>query len=234
MTETPERNTQEQPKSRRRAGTDNRNLPVLEKLAEFYPQLFGAQFLPLKRGIFQDLQQAHPDVFATDALKAALAQHTRSTRYLTAVAQGLQRHDLQGVAVEAMAPEHVHHALLEVFRRRQARSTQQDLRPTLRRRMLQAFEQSGLTPEAYAALVRSRDEASNQLLDEALAEARAGAARDEALLRAFESATHSVEAFAEMYGMDAGPAAQALERARRARASAVVPSPPAPPSAASD
>ena len=96
--------------------------PVLEKLAALHPQLFGSEFLPLKRGIFQDLQAQHPDVFEREALKAALAFHTRSTRYLTAVASGLARHDLQGAAVEAMAPEHVHHALLEVFRRRQART----------------------------------------------------------------------------------------------------------------
>lgn len=215
MTETPEKPTTEKPKSRRRAPADS-NLPVLEKLAELFPHLFGAQFLPLKRGIFQDLQQAHPDAFTTEALKSALSQHTRSTRYLSAVSQGLQRHDLQGEPVEVMAPEHVHHALLEVFRRRQARNPQ-DMGPTLRRRLLQAFEQSGLTPEAYAALVRSRDEDSNRLLEEVLTEARAGVARDEALLRAFESASDSVEVFADMYGMDARTAGQALERARKAR-----------------
>lgn len=218
MNESTENPSTDKPKSRRRAPADS-NLPVLEKLAELFPRLFGAQFLPLKRGIFQDLQLAHPDAFTTEALKSALSQHTRSTRYLSAVAQGLERHDLQGEPVEAMAPEHVHHALLEVFRRRQARNPQ-DMRPTLRRRMVQAFEQSGLTPEAYAALVRSRDEASNLLLEEALTEARAGAARDEALLRAFESAAHSVDAFADMYGMDAGSAGLALERARRARVAA--------------
>ncbi len=218
MNETSEKPTTDKPKSRRRAPADN-NLPVLEKLAALFPQLFGAHFLPLKRGIFQDLQLAHPDVFTTEALKSALSQHTRSTRYLSAVAQGLQRHDLQGEPVETMAPEHVHHALLEVFRRRQARSPE-DLKPTLRRRMVQAFEQSGLTPEAYTALVRSRDEASNQLLEEALTEVRAGVARDEALLRAFESAGHDVQAFADMYGMDAGSAGLALDRARRARVAA--------------
>ena len=37
--------------------------PALEKLAELYPQLFGAVFLPLKRGIFQDFLAAHPDLF---------------------------------------------------------------------------------------------------------------------------------------------------------------------------
>lgn len=201
----------------RRAGGET--LPVLEQLAALYPHLFGAVFLPLKRGIFQDLQDTHPDLFNRDALKAALSQHTRSGRYLVAVAEGRQRHDLAGQAVEAMAPEHVHHALLEVFRRRQARS-QEDLRPTLRRRMTQAFTRSGLTPEAYAALVHSRDEAANQLLTEALSEARASAAKDEALLRAFESGAHSVEAFADMYGMEPRSAGQALERARRMRAAA--------------
>lgn len=224
MNETPEKPTTDKSKSRRRAPADS-NLPVLEKLAELFPRLFGAQFLPLKRGIFQDLQLAHPEVFTTDALKSALSQHTRSTRYLSAVAQGLPRHDLQGTPVEALAPEHVHHALLEVFRRRQARSPE-DLKPMLRRRMLQAFEHAAIAPEAYAALVRSRDEVNNQMLDEVLAEARAGAARDEALLRAFESASHDVAAFADMYGMDERSAGLALERARRARAAAKVPQPP--------
>ena len=68
-------------------------MPVLEQLAALYPALFGAQFLPLKRGIFQDLQDAHPEVFEREALKAALSMHTRSTRYLSAVSSGQQRHD---------------------------------------------------------------------------------------------------------------------------------------------
>ena len=211
-------------------------------MAAWYPKLFGVRFLPLKRGIFQDLLEAHPAELSPDALKAALAQHTRATRYLAAVAQGLARHDLQGLPVEAMAPEHVHHALLEVFRRRQARegdgpqpwlrqaprggarklaegpAFSQDLTQTLRQRMVQAFERSGLTPDAYAARVRGRDEASNALLEAALADARAGAARNEALLRAFESAAATVAAFADMYGMDPRAVAQTLERARHARA----------------
>ena len=46
--------------------------PVLERLAALHPALFGAVFLPLKRGIFQDLLAAHPDIFEREALKAAL------------------------------------------------------------------------------------------------------------------------------------------------------------------
>jgi ProP effector len=193
-----------------------RSQPVLEQLAGFYPHLFGAVFLPLKRGIFQDLLAAHPDVFERDALKEALGYHTRSTRYLIEVAAGRQRHDLQGQPVEAMAPEHVYQALLEVFRRRQVRG-REDLRPKLRERIIQAFEESGLAREAYAQLVRGRDEAANALLDEALAEAGARSAKDEALLRAFDTSGRSVEDFADMYGLEPRAAACSLERARRAR-----------------
>jgi sRNA-binding protein len=193
-----------------------RSLPVLEQLAALYPHLFGEVFLPMKRGIFQDLLTAHPELFEREALKAALALHTRSSRYLVAVASGQQRHDLQGQAVEAMAPEHVHHALFEVFRRRQGR-TNEDLRPKLIDRIVQAFEASGLSRAAYAELVHSRDEAANTVLDEALAEAATRAAKDEALLRAFEASAQTVEAFADMYGMDPRAATLTLGRARRGR-----------------
>jgi sRNA-binding protein len=186
--------------------------PVLEKMAALYPQLFGAVFLPLKRGIFQDLQEAHPDTFERDSLKAALSLHTRSTRYLTAVASGEDRHDLQGKPVEAMAPEHVHHALLEVFRRRQTRS-KEDLRPKLVQRIVTAWEASGLTPLTYAELVRSRDEAANAVLDEAMVEAEARAAKTEALLQAFKASGKSVSAFADMYGLDPRTVSRMLARA---------------------
>ena len=195
--------------------------PVLEQLAELYPGLFGAVFLPLKRGIFEDLMQAHPGVLDRESLKAGLAIHTRSTRYLQSVAAGLQRHDLAGQAVEAMAPEHVHHALMEVFRRRQARGGE-ELRAKLVQRLVLAFEASGLSRDDYEARVRGRDEAANALLDEALAEAAARRARDEALLRAFESAGQTVDVFASLYGLDPRAAAQTLARARQRRASAEV------------
>ncbi len=197
-----------------------RTHPVLEQLAGFYPHLFGAQFLPLKRGIFQDLQDAHPGAFEKEDLKAALGIHTRSTRYLQVVAEGRQRHDLQGQAVEAMAPEHIHHALLEVFRRKKPRDGE-DLVAKLRRRIAQAYEASGLTREAYDALVRGRDERANALLDEAFAEAAERDAKAEALLRAYEaSGCSSVEQFADMYGMDQRNVGQMLARARRPRTAA--------------
>ncbi len=193
-----------------------RTHPALEQLAGLYPQLFGAVFRPLKRGIFQDILAAHPEQFERDALKVALGLHTRSTRYLQSVAAGDKRHDLAGLPVEDMAPEHVHHALLEVYRRRKARASD-DLLPKLRNRMIQAFEASGLTREAYTELVTGRDEAANTLLEEAFAEWAERAARDEALLRAFDASGQTLDAFADMYGMVPRSVGQTLERARRHR-----------------
>ncbi len=217
MIDTPTTDTAPAPTTERAARPPRPDVyPVLDQLAALYPALFGAVFLPLKRGIFQDLMAAHPELLERESLKAALAMHTRSTRYLTAVASGEQRHDLLGQPVEPMAPEHVHHALLEVFRRRQGRS-REDLRPKLRNRMLQAFEASGLSREAYTELVRSRDEAANTLLDEALAESSERAARGEALLRAFEASGQTVDAFADMYGLDPQVAGRTLDQARRAK-----------------
>jgi sRNA-binding protein len=193
--------------------------PALEQLAALYPHLFGAVFRPLKRGIFQDILAAHPDLFEREALKVALGLHTRSTRYLQSVAAGDKRHDLQGQPVEDMAPEHVHHALLEVYRRKKARATE-DLLPKLRNRMMAAFEASGLTREAYTGLVLSRDDAANAILEEAFAEWSARNAKDEALLRAFEASGQTLEAFADMYGMVPRTVGQQLERARRRAAAA--------------
>ena len=135
------------------------------------------------------------------------------------MAAGEKRHDLKGDAVEDMAPEHVYHSLLEVFRRRHKR-VGEDVRPKLRKRILQAFDASGLSRQAYADLVRSRDEAANAVLDEAMAEALARAAKDEALLRAFDASGQTVEAFADMYGMEPRLTARSLERARRLRSPA--------------
>jgi len=187
--------------------------PVLEKLFELYPKMFGARFLPLKLGVYQELLALHPDEFKKEDLKIALGQHARSTRYLDAVAAGEKRHDLHGVPVEDVAPEHVHHAILEVFKRRQAR-TEEDLRPKLRVRLVEAIEASGLSREDYVLAVRTQDELTNAVLDEAFAEVGARTAKREALLRAFEASGRSVAEFAEMYGMDPAEVGRTLERAR--------------------
>jgi sRNA-binding protein len=187
--------------------------PVLEKLFELYPHLFGAEFLPLKLGIFQELLARHSEHFTRDALKAALGVHTRSTRYLQGVAAGRKRHDLAGVAVEPVAPEHVCLALLELFRRKQGR-THEDLRPQFRARLMRAFEASGLTPQEYRARVQTSDARANALLEEAFADYGQQRARHEALCRALEGSGKTPAEFAEMYGMDERDVIAALERRR--------------------
>jgi len=174
---------------------------VLERLFQLYPKMFGARFLPLKLGVFQELMALHPDEFKKEDLKVALGLHARSTRYLESVASGEKRHDLNGVPVEDVAPEHVHHAIMEVFRRRQARS-KEDLRPWLRARLVRAIQACGLTREAYAQQVPTQDPLAQAALDEAFAELAEQAAKGEALRRAFAASGRSVEEFAEMYGLD--------------------------------
>ena len=196
--------------------------PVLLQLAQLYPALFGATVQPLKRGIFQDLLAAHGETLDKAGLKVAMAIHTRSTRYLQCVAAGQPRHDLQGQPVEDMAPEHVHQALLEVYRRRQGRGPD-DLLPKLRARIVRNIEASGLTREDYAERVRTRDEAANALLDEALAELAAKQAREEALLRAFEASGKSLAEFADMYGMDPRTVERSLHSARQRAAAPAAP-----------
>lgn len=190
--------------------------PVLEKLFELYPKMFGAQFLPLKLGAFQDLLAENPEAFKRDELKVALGLHARSTRYLECVAAGHPRHNLQGEPVEPVAPEHVHHAIMEVFRRRQARS-KEDLRPKVRMRLIEAIEASGLSREEYAERTRTQDEVSNTLLDEAFVEMAVQTAKREALMRAFEASGKTATEFAEMYGLDPAQVTHAIERVQRSR-----------------
>ncbi len=190
--------------------------PVLAQLATLYPALFGEPPKPLKRGIYEDLLAAQPGVLEAESLKAALAQHARSTRYLTVVATGQPRHDLNDQPVEDLTPEQVFHALIEVFRRRGARSPV-DLRPKLRQRILKAYEASGLSPDEYVQRMQGKDEEVNQLTRDALANASAAAAREDALLRAFDGSGQDVKTFADMYGLHILDANRSLERARARR-----------------
>jgi len=201
-------------------------LPVLEKLFGLYPHLFGAEFRPLKLGIYQELLAAHPEEFKRDTLKAALGQHTRSTRYLQSVASGLSRYDLQGAAVESVSPEHIYLSILELFRRRQAR-TREDLRPKLKAQLIAAFEASGLGSQAYLARVQNSDLEANALLEDALAEVDQKLARQEALLRAYDASGKTLAEFADMYGLDraALAALQALDLKRQAPSADAAPAP---------
>ena len=174
--------------------------PVLEQLFGLYPRLFGARFVPLKRGVYQDLLAAHPNTFDRDALKTALSVHTRSTRYLQCVASGAARHDLQGQPVEPVAPEHVFQAIVELFQRRLARA-QDDALPRLQKQLMAAYAASGLSRQDYLLRMPVADDAVMAVLDEAVALVDQERARNAALARAFALSGQSVEAFADSLGM---------------------------------
>jgi ProP effector len=116
--------------------------------------------------------------------------------------------------VEDVAPEHVHHAIMEVFRRRQARS-KEDLRPWLRSRLVNAIEASGLGREEYTQRVATHDPIALAALDDAFAELAQQAAKREALKRAFAASGKSIEEFADMYGMELAEVRRALSEAAK-------------------
>jgi ProP effector len=185
--------------------------PVLETLFTHYPQLFGAQFLPLKLGIFQELLAKHPGVFERESLKTALGVHARSTRYLQAVAASQKRYGLDGQPCEDLAPEHIYFAIVEVYRRRQKRSPE-DLSPKVRRQLVTAFEASGLERQDYLAKVQTKDDASNALIEQALTERDERIAKEAALLRAYDASGKTPDEFADMYGMRLRDVTAALAR----------------------
>jgi sRNA-binding protein len=175
--------------------------PLLHKLFELYPRLFGARFLPLKVGVFEDLVAAHPEALPAADLKVALGQHTRSTRYIEAVASGLSRHDLQARPVEPVAPEHVHHAILELYKRR-SRKAPERAREQAVEQLAAAIEASGLGREAYRERFTSLDDQLQSLLEDALSAVAQKSARREALQNAYRGSGKTVAEFAEMYGLD--------------------------------
>ena len=182
--------------------------PLLHKLFELYPRLFGARFLPLKRGVFEDLVAAHPQALPADELKVALGLHTRSTRYIEALASGLPRHDLQAQPVEPVAADHVHHAILELYKRRSGKTPDQ-AREKAVAQMAAAIEASGLAREAYRERFTPGDDNLRAIVEDALSAVAQKSARREALQRAFQASGKSVPEFAQMYGLDPAEA-QAL------------------------
>ena len=212
------------PGSARRKRMGDKARTLLAQLAEWHPQLFGEAPAPLKRGIFQDLAAAHPEVPHT-ALRAALRLHTGSTNYLKALAGGGARIGLDGLESEQVAPEHIWQALAALFARRSQRpgANVREQRAWLRRRALRAWQNSGLTPTAWheAALTQgSQSEEADAALHDAMQDAAAYAARSEALLRAFESQQQDEAHFAADWGLSERDAAAQLALARRLRASA--------------
>ena len=212
MTTTPDSTVASPPASRRHATARKAPRPVhplLHKLFELYPRLFGARFLPLKLGVFEDLVAAHPADLPAAELKVALGLHTRSNRYIEAVASGLPRHDLQARPVEPVAPEHVHHAVLELYKRRRGKAPEQARQHAVEQ-MAAAVEASGLSREGYRERFTSPDDDLHSLMEDALALVAQRRARREALRNAFAASGKPVAEFAEMYGLDPAEAKRLL------------------------
>ncbi len=154
--------------------------PVLQLLFELHPRLFGPRPLPLKVGIFEELLAAHPDRLQAETLKTALGLHTRSGRYLQAMAEGLPRHDLQGQVVEPIAPEHVHNAIVELYRRRSATPQEPAARERAVAQLARNVERSGLGRDGYRERFGAGHELARALLEDALLAIGQRSARQEA------------------------------------------------------
>lgn len=186
--------------------------PLLLRLADLHPRLFGPRPRPLKLGIFEDLVAAHGEALVPGELKLALGQHVRSSRYLQAVAEGQPRCGLDGEAVQSTAPEHVLHAVLEIWRRRQGRDPQAARAWALAClvQALQPVQAAGQDRADWLAQVRTQDAQALALVEEAWSELSARGAKREALRRAFTAGGQTVEAFADMYGLDPAVVRDAL------------------------
>jgi sarcosine oxidase gamma subunit len=112
-----------------------------------------------------------------------------------------------------VAPEHVYLSIVELYRRRQAR-TQEDLRPKLRRQLAAALEASNLSNADYLALVQTHDaqadDALQAVLQDVLADRASRLAKQAALLQAFDASGKTPEEFADMYGLAVAEVAKML------------------------
>src|SRR6185436_2588885 len=115
-----------------------------------------------------------------------------------AVASGLPRHDLQARPVEPVAPEHVHHAILELYKRRSGKAPERARQQAVEQ-LAAAIEASGLSREGYRERFSSPDDKLHTLLEDALAMVAQRNARREALQNAFKASGKTVVEFAEMY-----------------------------------
>ena len=88
------------------------------------------------------------------------------------------------------------------------------MRPRLTMLLKQAIENSCLPLDRYADLVRVQDEATNALLDDAIAELKMEAAKREALMGTFTASGKTEAEFADMYGMDLKLVNSVLARVR--------------------
>ena len=103
--------------------------------------------------------------------------------------------------VEPVAPEHVHHAILELYKRRSGKAPERARQHAVEQ-LAAAIDVSGLGREGYRERFTSPDDNLHALLEDALAIVAQKSARREALQNAFKASGKTVVEFAEMYGLD--------------------------------
>jgi ProP effector len=103
--------------------------------------------------------------------------------------------------VEPVAPEHVHHAILELYKRRSGK-TPERARQQAVQQLAAWIEASGLSRDACRERFTSPHDDLQSLLEDALSMVAQKNARREALQNAFKASGKTVAGFAEMYGLE--------------------------------
>lgn len=90
----------ERPSWRHMTKRQRKNRRRINRLAEYWPELFGAENIkPLKAGVIHDMLQdakARELAIGHGVLRGALTSHLHTTRYLKAIVAGGPRYGLNG------------------------------------------------------------------------------------------------------------------------------------------
>jgi hypothetical protein len=135
------------------------------------------------------------------------------------VAAGLARHDLNGLAVEPVAPEHQFLAIVELHQRRQARS-QEDLSPKLVANLAACYSHANLSRQDYLARLGTPTALIAASLDQAIEQVEQQRAHQAALVKAFEASGQTLDEFAASLGMEADHIRGALPNSGKALSNA--------------
>ncbi|EJZ9839352.1 ProQ/FinO family protein [Escherichia coli] len=119
----------ERPSWRHMTKRQRKNRRRINRLAEYWPELFGAENIkPLKAGVIHDMLQdakARELAIGHGVLRGALTSHLHTTRYLKAIIAGGPRYDLNGQPCGEVTEEDKSVAS-ELLKRRLAQIKQQN------------------------------------------------------------------------------------------------------------
>jgi sRNA-binding protein len=174
---------------------------VGQLLATHFPALFAGPARPLKLRIQADIQQRVPGVFTREQLSAFLRRHTGQTAYLSAMARGGQRIDLDGAPAGEIAAEHREAAATEVQRRRANQQAR--------------FEQEREALRQQREAVRQEREALRREQDALHREQEQAMRRRASLLHDYENTRLSAANFCALKGIDPAQLDTLLAQARQ-------------------